>query len=808
MDFVLVAKQLTKTFGATVAVKEVSVAIQRRKITALLGGNGAGKSTLTRIFSGTIAPDAGQLHLDSQPVDFASYSPKAAKAHGLRLVHQEPSLCTNLSISENMLLEFGSWFRGLKWRSKAERLIQETLDAIFPQHRLRTNEEVGTLSLPERQMIEIARAAVDPNLKLLILDEPTSSLDAHRAHQLLRYLKQRVDHGLSVIFIGHRLGEILDLADECLVMRDGAMVWGGPRTATTQAGLIRWLSATGSSADELIPSASQPELLPEVPREDQPVYVQVDKRWCTGDGIGELKLRAGEIVGLAGLEGSGQQRLLRAIYRADRKLVEGVRRLGRIAFVTGDRQKEGLFPLWSTLLNMTISRHARRAPWSLVSTDEEGRWAGPWQKRFHFTASALEKPITELSGGNQQKALLSRALIDDADTILLDDPTRGVDVGVKTEFYRTLREVSTGGKLIVWHSSEDAEFLQCSRVLVFRRGRIARAISGQEANRERLVTTAFAIDAPEESRREPTRRRRSAPGWLVPLLALAAVLAAMALFNPTAVSPFGLGLLLSGAMPLVFVSLGQMFVVGRSEIDLGIGGFAGITNVISATLLVEQPIIGAAALAAGLLGYALLGWIIYVRRIPAIVATLGSSFVWIGLGYSLQPMPGGSAPEWLVAFFNLSIPLVPLPVLVILGGAIVGVFLLRSRFGVILRAFGNNEHAMHELGWPAVRFHVWTYVIGGAFGLAAGLCLTGVNTASDVNAAVSYTLLSVAAVVMGGCDLVGGRIEPIGVVLAAVTLSLLGALLGFLQLSSDYIAAVQGLILLGIVVLRTIWKRS
>ncbi|MEY2616794.1 MAG: ribose transport system permease protein rbsA [Verrucomicrobiota bacterium] len=252
-----------------------------------------------------------------------------------------------------------------------------------------------------------------------------------------------------------------------------------------------------------------------------------------------------------------------------------------------------------------------------------------------------------------------------------------------------------------------------------------------------------------------------------------------------------------------------MFVVGRSEIDLGIGGFAGLTNVISATLLVEQPFWGILALLAGLVAYALLGALIYLRRIPPIVATLGSSFVWIGLGYALQPMPGGACPEWLSRFFSFSIPFIPFPVLVIGASMAVGTLLLRTRFGIVLRGFGNNLPAMRELGWPAVRFHVWTYLTSGLFGLAAGLCLTGVNTASDVNAAVSYTLLSVAAVVMGGCDLVGGRIDPIGVVLASVTLALLGALLGFLQVSSDFIAAVQGFILLGIVVLRTmLWRRS
>jgi ribose transport system ATP-binding protein len=251
-----------------------------------------------------------------------------------------------------------------------------------------------------------------------------------------------------------------------------------------------------------------------------------------------------------------------------------------------------------------------------------------------------------------------------------------------------------------------------------------------------------------------------------------------------------------------------MFVVGRSEIDLGVGAFAGLANVISSTWLVDSPALGVVGLLAGLAGYGLLGWVIHVRKIPAIVATLGSAFVWTGLGYVLQPAPGGSSPAWLSAVFNLVIPVVPLPVWMLVLATLAAVLVTRSRLGIVQRGFGNNEVAMRQLGWPAVRSHVVTYLLSGIFGLAAGLCLTGVNTASDVNAASSYTLLSVAAVVMGGCDLVGGRIEPVGVLFAAVTLSLLGTLLGFMRLSSDNIAAVQGLILIGIVVLRTVWART
>jgi ribose transport system ATP-binding protein len=806
------AEELTKSYGPTIAVKSVSLAIRRGTITALLGGNGAGKSSLTRLLSGGARPDSGTLRFDAQPVSFAEYTVRKAKDEGIRVVHQELSVCTNLNVAENFFLELNQLFPAGSWRRKAGELAQDTLGTIFPKNQVAASANVGSLTLAQQQMVEIARAAADPRLKLLILDEPTSSLDATRAHELTEYLRRRAREGLAVVFIGHKLGEILELAEDFLVMRDGSLAWAGSRAETDHEKLVTLMSAEVLAVKDSINSEAtslSAKRRPEAASRETPL-VELGEKWQEDGRSGPLKLFRGEIIGLAGLEGSGQQPLLFGIYASQGEKVS-IRRKAPVAYVAGDRRKEGVFPLWTTMQNMTVARNARRNGLQRVLSQTEKEWTESWRDRFSFTASAMERPILQLSGGNQQKALMSRALIDRADVILLNDPTRGVDIGVKREFYQVLLDVAAEGKLIVWYSSEDAEFLECSRVLVLRRGKIATEISGEDASRENLTSVFFGSS---ETRGQampgsPTRRKLGAlPGWLVPLGALIIVLFTIGIFNHKAVTPFGLGLLLSTAVPLVLVAFGQMFVVGRSEIDLGVGAFAGLTNVISATWLVDNPVLGVVGMLAGLAGYGLLGWVIHVRKIPAIVATLGSAFVWTGLGYVLQPAPGGSSPPWLSGIFNLAIPIVPLPVWMLVLATLAAVLVTRSRLGIVQRGFGNNEAAMRQLGWPAVRSHVVTYLLSGIFGLAAGLCLTGVNTASDVNAASSYTLLSVAAVVMGGCDLVGGRIEPIGVLFAAVTLSLLGTLLGFMRLSSDNIAAVQGLILIGIVVLRTVWART
>jgi ribose transport system permease protein/ribose transport system ATP-binding protein len=243
-------------------------------------------------------------------------------------------------------------------------------------------------------------------------------------------------------------------------------------------------------------------------------------------------------------------------------------------------------------------------------------------------------------------------------------------------------------------------------------------------------------------------------------------------------------------------------VVGGGEIDLGVGAFAGLTSVLSATWLHDDPLSGALALVAAIGIYALIGAIIQSRKIPAIVVTLGASFIWVGIGYSIQPTPGGVSPDWLTALTGWSIAYVPTSIILIAIVACVGRVLDRSPLGVVLRGFGANPSAMVASGWRPIRFALLRYLIAALFSAAAGLSLTAINSSSDINSGNSYTLLSVAAVVMGGCALTGGVVAPIGAVAGAVTLALIGALLGALGVNSDFNAAAQGAVLIALLAMR------
>ncbi len=265
---------------------------------------------------------------------------------------------------------------------------------------------------------------------------------------------------------------------------------------------------------------------------------------------------------------------------------------------------------------------------------------------------------------------------------------------------------------MVWHSTEDIEFLECDRVLVFSGGRIVRELVGPEITEQAIVDASFAGAGALE--RDGTAGARGLADWLVdlaPFASLAAVFALMAWVNPLTVSMFGLELLLGPAIALVLVALAQMFVVGGSEIDLGVGAFAGLVNVLSATLLVDTPWLGVLALVAGVLAYGLIGATIQLRRIPAIVVTLGASFIWIGIGYTLQPTPGGAAPEWLSAAFAWTIAEVPATLILIAVAGLVALAIDRSPLGVVLRGFGNNAQAMTLGGWSPLRYAVVRYMV-------------------------------------------------------------------------------------------------
>ncbi|MBZ9734530.1 MULTISPECIES: ATP-binding cassette domain-containing protein [unclassified Mesorhizobium] len=789
---------ITKSFGPTLANAGIDLSVRAGDVIGLVGGNGAGKSTLMRILCGAMWPTLGAISFAGEEVPFAAYNTGEAQRRGIRMVHQELSLCANLSVAENFFLETpGDSASRPGWRALYRTRARAALDAVFPGNGIDADTEVGHLTIAERQMVEIARAAATPSVTLIVLDEPTSSLDLDRSKQLRAFVRGRAKAGLAFIFISHKLQEIIDIATEVVVLRNGRMAWQGHASNASIGKLVQLMGGDANPIHQHSVAAAS----------SQDVLVRLSGALTSELGR-DLDIVRGEIVGLAGLEGSGQKDLLHAIFKPDRKQQATVARYAEAGFIAGDRQKEGVFPLWSVLSNISIGALARRSALGVVSERANSDTAKGAASKLRLDDTRFQSNITELSGGNQQKALVARALVADTPIILLDDPTRGVDIATKQDFYRLCNEVARGGRALIWHTTEDAELLACDRVLVFSGGRIVSELAGEAITEQAIVGASFAQPAAGQSNTPSKRTVMAGLGRKLvnaaPFIGLAAVLAIMIAINPAVASTFGLDLLLMPALSLVLVTAAQMFIVGGSEIDLGVGAFAGLVSVLSATLLYDQPWLGTLALVAALAAYAGLGGVIQARKIPAIVVTLGASFIWVGIGYALQPTPGGASPDWLITLFGWSIGFMPTSIIMIATVALIVLAIDRLPLGVVLRGFGNNPAAMIRSGWSPTRYALVRYLIAGLFAGAAGLSLTAINTASDINSGNSFTLLSVAAVVMGGCSLLGGIISPVGAVAGAVTLSLIGALLGTLSVSSDYNAATQGLILIALLTLRSL----
>ena len=289
----------------------------------------------------------------------------------------------------------------------------------------------------------------------------------------------------------------------------------------------------------------------------------------------------------------------------------------------------------------------------------------------------------------------------------------------------------------------------------------------------------------------------------LPAVALAALLAAVFVRQPMAASYFGLTLLFNLAVPIALAAMAQMLVIALGDLDLSIGAFVSLSACIGATLLPAQPLLALAALAAGVGVYAGVGALIEWRKLPSIVVTLGLSFVWLGLAILLLPTPGGRAPEWLIDAVKFKTPLAPLAIwspLVI--GLCAHVLVMRTAWGAVARGAGGNPRAIERAGWPLTRIRAGVYALAGVFGALAGLTLVGLTTSGDANIASRYTLLSIAAVILGGGEFTGGRVSPAGVVLGAMTLTLAASFLTFLNIAPDWQIGAQGVILIVVLTLR------
>ena len=479
VDFVGVEK----SYGAVQALDGADFSLGTGECVGVVGHNGAGKSTLMHVLNGGVTPDRGRLVVAG--AEQLHWTSARAQALGLRCVFQELSLCPNLTVAENARVVHPAIY-GFGWRRRAGRLILDKLDEIFPGHGVRPGDLVQDLTIGRRQMVEIARAfsVSDAAARLVILDEPTSSLDAHTAAQLLAHVRRSVEAGVSCVLISHILGEVLSACDRIVVMRDGRVVLADVARNFDRAKLV---GAMGGIEPES-PRAQGAAAIGA--RGETRVVVRLRPERQADDR--EFVALEGEIVGLAGLAGHGQTDLLLATFAAASHSRATATVSAPVALVAGDRQSDGVFPGWSIANNIGVRSLKKFRSGPLLSGRLEDELANAWRERIKIRTPDVHSNILSLSGGNQQKALFARALASDARIMLMDDPMRGVDFGTKLEVYDLIRAEAARGRTFLWYTTEVEELKNCDRAYVFRNGAIVAELARDELNEEQVIHSSFA----------------------------------------------------------------------------------------------------------------------------------------------------------------------------------------------------------------------------------------------------------------------------------------------------------------------------
>jgi ABC-type sugar transport system ATPase subunit len=470
--------KISKSYGGIHAVRDVSFDVAPAEIHAIVGANGAGKSTLLKILSGIVAPDEGQILLDGRPV--AIHSPHGAHELGIGLVPQETTLCENLSIAENVFLGRYRWRRPAVLEAQAHQRLHELgldYDPSLP---------VSRLSVAQKQLVQIVRAlAFEP--KVLALDEPTSSLSEGEVEVLFRILRDLKGRGVTLLFVSHRLKEIQSISDRATVLRDGRFVTTVDARTTPREELVRHMAGREVAVDRRAAAAIGEEVLA--------------VRGLLG---ATFSVRKGEVLGWFGLVGAGRSELARALFGIDPTPGE-IRMEGRpariasprdaialgIGLVPEDRKLQGLILKMALGANISLASLGRLSRFGAVSASREGSVVLEYVEKLRIRCAGAWQAAGQLSGGNQQKVVLAKWLETRPKVLILDEPTKGVDLAAKAELQAIVRELARGGTAVILISSELEEVRQMAdRILVFRAGRVAGEFPGAGATDQQLMSAA------------------------------------------------------------------------------------------------------------------------------------------------------------------------------------------------------------------------------------------------------------------------------------------------------------------------------
>ena len=492
-DTVLTMRGICKYFPGVKALNNVDFTLRRGEIHALMGENGAGKSTLIKVLTGVYEKDSGSIFVEDDTKEAVIHSPQDAQNAGISTVYQEITLCPNLTVAENMFI--GREDGVLVHRKDYEKKAAEILNNLgIPA---RAKQELSSCSLAVQQMVAIARA-VDMNCKVLILDEPTSSLDEKEVEMLFDLMRDLKSRGVGIIFVAHFLEQVYEVSDRITVLRNGELVGEYPVEELPQVGLVAKMM--GKDLDEL---ADLEQLGQKTAASDEVLY-EAEHLSSAESKPFDYSIRRGEVNGFTGLLGSGRSESVRAIFGADRVTGGSVRVKGKnvkigkpidamkngIGYLPEDRKRDGIIADLSVRDNIILALQVMKGFFRPMSRAEADRFADEYIRALNIKTASKDTPVGSLSGGNQQKVILARWLLTHPDYLILDEPTRGIDVGTKMEIQKLVLKLAEDNMSITFISSEIEEMLRtCSRLIVMRDRNIVGELNGDELTQANVMRT-------------------------------------------------------------------------------------------------------------------------------------------------------------------------------------------------------------------------------------------------------------------------------------------------------------------------------
>jgi rhamnose transport system ATP-binding protein len=812
----LTLKGIRKSFAGVQALKGVDFELRSGEIHALVGENGAGKSTLIKIAGGVFPPDDGFILLDGKPVWFSD--PRDAQQHGIVVIHQTPTLCQHLSVAENILLgNLPSSFGIVRWRDafqKASELLAQ-LGVSLP-----LNEPVRNLSAAQQQLVALARA-LSLQAKWLILDEPTASLSRSEVERLFAILSQLKAQGVGILFVSHRLEEVLEISDRVTVLRDGEKIATLPTHQVNREKLIELMVGT-------VPTEAAEKRTGKVEPKSSPVLLQL--RNLSVNGFANevsITVRQGEIVGLFGLVGAGRSELAQAIVGL-RKVSNGqifwkgkqVRftspqdalKAG-IAYLPEDRLRQSLLQVRSVRENISLPNLRKFSRLGVVDEGAERETVQKQAEALRVRMATIEQPVRELSGGNQQKVALAKWLLANPELFILDEPTHGIDVATKTEIHRLIADWKRQGKTVLLISSELEELQQlCDRIVVMRQGKIVGEFE-PTAPQTQILEAAFGRVEFKAEGKPVSEGRIWRIGWLrffsreVSLLLFIALVAlVVGMKNRAFVTGEHWLTLVQESAPMLIGASAIAMVILSGNLDLSVGSVLGACAMAAghaAKAGLPLPVVILLALGLGAAIGAFNGLLVTRLSIPSIIVTLGmmgivrGTMIVLTKGYWVIGLP--ESFRWLGTGKLLS---VPVPIWVSLTTLLLVWFLLRqTNWGRDLYAIGNNLEAARLAGIPVRKRLFSVFVACGLLISLAALVYAARFPVVQSETGKGFELDVITAAVFGGVNIFGGAGSVIGAALGAFAVTVLHSALTFMQLAGEWDKfALGGLILLSVVI--------